>query len=323
MRGSLLGASPWYKLFIAFLVALVGTFLMLSIGAALVPVFFNVSMMDAIAMLQNPNSPGAIEILKFLQGFNTLGTFLMPALIMAYLISPFPSDYLQINTFPRKGWLVLILIVCITLGSTVISDALIRLTYEIPFPAFMSGFKEYLDELQGMTEQHIASLLEISGLWEFLEIFMIMAILPAVCEETLFRGIVQPLFIKGFRNVHIGIIVTSIIFGLLHQQFYSFLSITALSVVLGYLKHWSKSLWVPIVMHLLNNGTIIIAVYFFNVPLDDLADGSTTWDVYYFIPGVIAFTMGLFFLHKLLNNKTDTGFTDFNSKQDQPPGLPK
>lgn len=301
MKGSLIGESPWYQLFMVFVLAVAGTFVFLALGILLVPAFFPISLEDMVALLQDMGNPGGTEILKFLQGFNTIGTFLVPGLLGAYLLSRYPSDYLQINDFPRNGWMVVLMVVVLTLSGTLISDVLYQFSAEITFPDFMQWLEPYLRESEELVAEQVKAFLQMETFLDFLKVFMIMAVLPAVCEETLFRGVVQPLFVKGFRNVHIGIIITSVVFGLLHQQFNSFLSITALSIVLGYLKVWSKSLWVPVLMHLFNNGTIVIAVYFFEMPLEEVNTSASEWQDTWFWPGILVFTACLFGLWYLMS----------------------
>jgi membrane protease YdiL (CAAX protease family) len=167
--------------------------------------------------------------------------------------------------------------------------------------------KAYLDNTQETMGQQMEVLLRMDSFFDFFYIFFLLAVLPAICEETLFRGVVQPLFIKGFKNVHLGILVTSLIFGVMHQQFYSFMSITALSIVLGYLKEWSKSLWIPIIMHLINNGTIVISIYYFNVSLEEANDLSGGWDQGYFVVGIVLFASVLYLLRRIIQ-KNGTHF---------------
>ncbi|HBF20024.1 MAG TPA: hypothetical protein DDW81_07985 [Cryomorphaceae bacterium] len=316
MRGSLIGQSPWYQLFMIFVLAVAGTFVFLAIGVVLMPAFFPYAVEDMMALLQEPGNPGGVEVMKFLQGFNTLGTFLVPGLLGAYLLSRYPSDYLQINDFPRKGMVVVVMILVLTLSGTIISDSLYRFSSELTFPDFLGWLEEYTRSSEAQISEQIKGFLQMHSFMDFLKVFVIMALLPAVCEETLFRGVVQPLFIKGFRNVPIGILVTSLTFAALHMQFNSFLSIMALSVVLGYLKLWSKSLWVPVLMHLINNGAIVIAVYFFDVPVDEFNDTSSEWQSIYFWPGILIFIGTLVGLRYLMKKYPPAAYDDHAVEQD-------
>jgi len=90
---------------------------------------------------------------------------------------------------------------------------------------------------------------------------VIMAFLPAIFEEFLFRGTLQPLFTKWFANKHVAIIVTAFIFSAIHFQFYGFIPRFLLGIYLGYLLVWSQSLWLPIIAHFMHNATSLIFDY--------------------------------------------------------------
>ncbi len=308
MKGSLIGNSPWLQLLIVFLLSFAGSIFFVFVGLLFSPLLFDIHLMDLTESLDDlPSLLSNTDLLKFLQGLSSIGTFLIPGIMASILLSRYPASFLSINSFPKKGGLVIILVVLLTLSGTVISDALYRLSYQIPFPDFLMEIKAYLDNTQETMGQQMEVLLRMDSFFDFFYIFFLLAVLPAICEETLFRGVVQPLFIKGFKNVHLGILVTSLIFGVMHQQFYSFMSITALSIVLGYLKEWSKSLWIPIIMHLINNGTIVISIYYFNVSLEEANDLSGGWDQGYFVVGIVLFASVLYLLRRIIQ-KNGTHF---------------
>ncbi|MEM6878651.1 MAG: CPBP family intramembrane glutamic endopeptidase [Bacteroidota bacterium] len=90
---------------------------------------------------------------------------------------------------------------------------------------------------------------------EVFTLFTAVAILPAVGEELLFRGLIQgrilPMFIKD-RNAQV--ILAGLLFSVLHMEMAGILPRWALGIAFGYALLWSKSLWVPIIMHLVFNG---------------------------------------------------------------------
>jgi membrane protease YdiL (CAAX protease family) len=88
-----------------------------------------------------------------------------------------------------------------------------------------------------------------------------MALLPAIFEEFLFRGTLQPFFTKWFANKHLAIILTAFIFSAIHFQFFGFIPRFLLGIYLGYLLVWGKSLWLPIIAHLMHNAVSIIFDY--------------------------------------------------------------
>ena len=90
---------------------------------------------------------------------------------------------------------------------------------------------------------------------------LVMAALPAVCEEVFFRGVVLTNIAKRTGNIHLAVWLSAIFFSAVHIQIFGFLPIIISGVILGYSFVLTKSLWVPIIIHFLNNG-IITFIYF-------------------------------------------------------------
>jgi len=87
------------------------------------------------------------------------------------------------------------------------------------------------------------------------------ALLPAIGEELLFRGVIQRIFIRWTKNSHWGIWIAAILFSALHMQFYGFIPRLLLGALFGYLLVWSGSMWLPIAAHFVNNAVAVIGMY--------------------------------------------------------------
>lgn len=96
---------------------------------------------------------------------------------------------------------------------------------------------------------------------ELLVNMFFIALIPAVCEEVFFRGVFQKLAIESFGNVHIGIVITSFIFALIHFNFLQILPMMFLAMVFGYVYHYTKSIFVPIALHFINNSFSLFMYY--------------------------------------------------------------
>lgn len=90
---------------------------------------------------------------------------------------------------------------------------------------------------------------------------VIIAILPGIGEELIFRGIIQKQIGLMLRNPIVAIWISAIIFSAIHLQFEGFLPRMVLGIVLGYLYHWTGNLWVPMLAHAFNNGIQIVLIY--------------------------------------------------------------
>src|SRR5690606_9694418 len=107
---------------------------------------------------------------------------------------------------------------------------------------------------------------------------LMIAIIPAIGEELLFRGGIQNIFYKWFKNPHIAIWAAAILFSAIHVQFYGFIPRMLLWALFGYLLVWGKSIWYPIIGHFINNGSAVVTAFIYQQQgksIDELDKGDT------------------------------------------------
>ncbi len=296
MKGIFSQQSAFVQFLLLIFLSLGGLLFFTSIGFIIGSWFFPYTIKEMLELGSFTSDWIDTDLLMFLQGFSTIGTFLVPGLLGAYFISDRPGTFLGISSFPSQGFVVMLLVLLLTLAGTTISDALYRFSSTIPFPDWLKFAESWLRGSENLMMEQMQNFLRMESGFDFVRVLFIMAILPAVAEETLFRGAIQPLLKKATGNRHLAIWITAALFGLLHQQFNAFLSIMALGAVLGYLREWSGSLWVAIIMHLFNNGLIVCLVYFFDMPYLEVANLSDSWQWYYALPGLAIFVTCLMVL---------------------------
>ncbi|MDR0811279.1 MAG: CPBP family intramembrane metalloprotease [Paludibacter sp.] len=202
-----------------------------------------------------------ITMQKILQLVQSIGLYAIPPLVFAYLVSENPLEFLKINkTGSAKSyfWVVPVMLAAIPL-----INLLGFFNQQVVFPEFLSELEKqfiaYEEQLADLTEKFLAAS-SVSGL--IFNLFL-MAVVPAVSEELLFRGAVQQL-IGGQRHQILAIWLTAFIFSAIHFQFYGFLPRFLLGAFLGYLFYWSKSLWLPILAHFTNNAAVVIFYFLYN-----------------------------------------------------------
>lgn len=130
----------------------------------------------------------------------------------------------------------------------------------IPLPGPM---QHIVDQLQRTIQETYKVLLTAHGPWEFLFVLLVIGITPAICEEMLFRGLVQGNFEKSMPRRK-AIIVTGLIFGLYHLDPFTFVALCALGIYLSYLVSVSESIIVPMVGHFMNNFVSAFVLYVFH-----------------------------------------------------------
>ncbi|MDX1283818.1 MAG: CPBP family intramembrane glutamic endopeptidase, partial [Draconibacterium sp.] len=173
------------------------------------------------------------------------------------------------------------------------------------FPSWLAGVENWMKE----AEENAAAITEaflnvktIPGL--AFNIFMI-AFLPAIGEELLFRGVIQKIFTNMTRNHHLGIWISAMLFSALHMQFYGFVPRVLLGALFGYLLVWSGSMWLPILGHFLNNAFAVIAMFFIenNMLNPEYEDIGSTTESYY----LAALSLGLTFVFLLMIKRQNSG----------------
>jgi len=126
---------------------------------------------------------------------------------------------------------------------------------EIPLADWMVGAQDGSTWLLEQT-------LNMENASELVISLLLVGVSAAVGEELLFRGIIQRYLMANTSSPHVAIFLASLIFGLFHMQLARFIPLTFLGLLLGYSYYYTKSIWVPIILHFLNNGLQVIAAYF-------------------------------------------------------------
>ena len=245
------------QLVIILILCLLSVLLFSVIGAVVSKLLFDIDINHQFSYHQLANDE--LNALKIIQLFSSIGLFIVPPLIYAKLLSE--SPYIELGIKAKTNFKSIILTVLIMLVVMPFLSFTIDINSKLILPEFMSAIEEWMKQSEEQAMQLTSSFLKMDNFFDFLFIFLLVAILPAVGEELLFRGVLQKLLIKWTKKYHLGIWITAILFSALHMQFYGFLPRLILGVMFGYLFFWSKSLWLPILAHLLNNGSVVIAAY--------------------------------------------------------------
>ena len=191
-----------------------------------------------------------------LQAVSTFLMFFVPVHFFAAICYRKPFSYLGFNY--RFNYKQLLLLTGILVLTFPLSGALAELNKMIPISEYWAAKFKAL-ELARETQE--AALININSFSRYIISLFIIALLPAIFEETFFRGGMQNLFTRWFKGPWAAIILTSIIFSLIHLSFYGFLVRFALGVVLGLVFYYSQSLWLSILFHFLFNGIQVTALY--------------------------------------------------------------
>ncbi|MBN2669649.1 MAG: CPBP family intramembrane metalloprotease [Bacteroidales bacterium] len=203
-------------------------------------------------------SEADILYLKILQIFQSFGLFIVPPFLALVLFGKQSEDYFYFNSSKSINYLlagVLMLVAVPFINATAMWNQ------QMIWPDFMKGLSDWMtirEEQAAELTKHFLKASHISAM--FFNLF-IMAVLPAIGEELMFRGVIQKLMTRISGNLHWGIWITAFLFSAIHFQFFTFLPRFLMGAAFGYMLIWSKSIWLPIIAHFVNNGSAIVLNY--------------------------------------------------------------
>jgi uncharacterized protein len=178
----------------------------------------------------------------------------IPTLLLVRFATFSPGEYLRVK-FPDFRLIGLAFIGIFSLQQ--ILQIIIVLQDKIPVPDVIERF---LAPLKEMIEGMYLMLVNSTSVPELLLVLFIVAFIPAIAEEFLFRGLVQ----RSFERVlgpWGGVVLAGIIFGAYHLNPFSFIPLVLLGVYLGFLAMRSESIWTSVSAHFFNNAAACVAVY--------------------------------------------------------------
>ncbi|NGM65560.1 CPBP family intramembrane glutamic endopeptidase [Sphingobacterium sp. SGR-19] len=115
------------------------------------------------------------------------------------------------------------------------------------------------DEMALLTERIV-----MTTAWDRLLLnIVVMAILPAIGEELFFRGALQQIGTRIFKNEYVAIWLVALVFSAIHIQFYGFFPRLLLGVFFGYMVVWTRNIWTAVIAHFVNNGMVVILGFYY------------------------------------------------------------
>ena len=247
-------------------VALIGIFLLYQVGGAVLTVAifgFDIEKADVNAM-------------RLLTMGGQILLMLLPTLLLARYVYRNHISFILRARFPVIKEILLFSVGLLLLTPllqnflAIQNFALLKLADVSPF---IKNLINMLDQLDKIVEKTYGSLLTSHSLFESSFIIFVVAVVPALCEETLFRGLVQKSFEQKFKPVW-SIIITALFFGLYHFNPYGLIPLIALGAYFCFAAYISDSIFVPMSLHFLNNLFAVLA--FLILGNDELINNTNT-----------------------------------------------
>jgi membrane protease YdiL (CAAX protease family) len=176
------------------------------------------------------------------------------------------------------------------------------------YSQFINSIKFLLDSLNELIEKTFGNLIRADNFVEMFLVIITISIIPAICEEVMFRGYIQRSF--GFKfKPHIAALLTALFFALYHFNPYGLIPLAIIGFYLGFAAYSSQSLVIPIVLHFLNN--FFAVMLYFIIGGDELFKSNVSdvesldANILYFFLLLLMFITLIFFIknyYKKTNN---------------------
>lgn len=270
------------------------------IGFLIAAPFYDGTILEMTEAVSNPiGDPGMKVPLYLMQGTGTLVGLIIVPLLLLRVFNMSREKFFKLS-FEWQPVFIIVLVVVVFMG---FNSFIVEWNQSIRLPESMVGFEKMLKGLEEQLGRLTTYLTEFDSTGQLVLAVVVIAVLPAIGEELVFRGIIQREFFKGTNNIHVSIWVSAIIFSAIHLQFYGFVPRMLLGALFGYLYYWSGNLWMPILAHFVNNGFTVIAMYLHQQGSIDVDVETTESAPLPAVIGSLVFTIILLYLFKTFYDK--------------------
>jgi len=263
------------------------------VGSILALVPFFVKGIPLTSLTSAILDPANAEIMRWSQIIGTFFQFLLPVWAFQKIVRT-PKDFLHVKTkSDSKIWLM---VAVLAFASLPVTDLMGTLNHALPIPTSLATTFQKMEDTYN---NQVMQLMQMKGIPDLVISLVIVALLPAIFEETFFRGGLQQVLTQWAKKPFFAILITSVIFSAIHVSYYGFLPRAFLGVLLGYVYYWSKDLKLNILIHFINNAVSVVSFYLLaknNELTPEKMNESLPW--HYEIGGLALFVTVLFLLYR-------------------------
>jgi hypothetical protein len=237
---------------------------------------------------------------RIIQSFGSVGTFMLPSLFFSYFAECNCFSYNRMNKSPKYNMINIVLVMSLVILPIVLALAEWNEAWKLP--QSLAGLEDWMRRMDEQNQELVNLMAHDPRIGILLINIFVMAVLPAVGEELLFRGTIQTFLHKWTKSYHWAIWITAFIFSAIHFQISGFIPRLLIGAYLGYLFYWSGSLWLPIIAHFLHNSWSIISDFIFlrrGYDIENMNFSNIHAWQYILGMAIVLAAVGIFWLYKL------------------------
>jgi membrane protease YdiL (CAAX protease family) len=263
MQSYLKTRPVWIQLLL-FIGMAIGIFTAFSvIGMSILSSVTGISIFDVSNIAKWNANPKMLTYVRGMLLIQFLGLFVIPSLLFAYFSDPRPLKYIGIKKPIKPVYWIL------GIASLIIAIPLVEYTGLLNRQVNFGGAQKWMQSMEDEAMQQIKFMLGKRTISELITNIIFISLFAGIGEELFFRGVLQRLFIKAFKNPWLGILLTAFLFSALHVQFFGFIPRFLLGILLGAVYWYSGSLLTAILAHFVYDAFFITWAYFQPQIIDD------------------------------------------------------
>lgn len=233
--------------------------------------------------------------MRWVQAGTSVATFIIPVFVWRIFFPHFWAGGYSPKLLTARSLLLGLLLVA---GAIPVALLLEYLNSRIPMPY-------WVDNLNAASQQVLVALLAQPGAVALIANLLVIAILAALSEELFFRGTLQPLLHRAFGG-HAAVWTTAVIFALVHMEFTAIIPRVFLGAVLGYLYLYTRSIWIPVLGHSVNNALAVVLARF-STTEELLAPDTSEILTYWYLPALGCVLLAVAYQQLRLAHAAKTG----------------
>lgn len=182
--------------------------------------------------------------------------FCLPAFFVAKFSSNNWKGWLELTRMPKLSAVLGLIVVYMV--SMPAMEWLIEWNANLHLPQSMKAIEEVMRQWEQNAENATNILLSSNGIGSMIVGILIIGVLTGFSEELFFRGGFQGILLRTSMNRNMAVWLSAFLFSMMHFQFFGFLPRLLMGAFFGYLLLWSRSIWLPVLAHVLNNSAVVV-----------------------------------------------------------------
>jgi uncharacterized protein len=253
------GMPPILQLFFSLVIILIVGTLLFYLLLGLCSLILDIDLATLVNSISPVPGERNVVMLRLLMIAQDISLFIVPGIIILMMMRPpLPGNRLKLE-LPHYKEVVMVII----LGFCIfpVTSFTGQINSEMHLPEWLLGVEKWMIEKEDLANGAIDLLVTSHTFGIMILNILIVAVLPAIGEELIFRGVFQKILSSIFRSGHLSIWFTAFMFSALHLQFFGFIPRFILGLVFGYLYFWSGTLWLPVISHFVNNAVPVVMAF--------------------------------------------------------------